>query len=157
MKNFNWRLLLVVFCLLLGWIFFWYVICQFIILQGHLEIYNANKDWETVQEIKHYEYKIAMFREQYWCPVSSGVCNTIVEIADKYGVDGQAIINLGWCESRLRPIEGRIDPRDRGWFQINSHYHPQITDECAYDLECSANYTALLISQGKGYLWNCWK
>ena len=63
-STFNWGLTLVLFCLSLFWIFVIFVVSQFIIIKGHLEIYNANKDWETVMKIKHYEYKIAMFRER---------------------------------------------------------------------------------------------
>jgi len=156
-RSINWGLILPLFCLSLFWIFIWFMIYELTVLKGHIQIYNANKDWETVMEIKRYEYKIAMFREKYWCPADAETCNTIVDIANEYGVDGQVVINLGWCESNLQPIPGKINKRDRGWFQINSRYHPEISDECAYNLECSANFTAKKISKGKGYLWVCWK
>ena len=64
MRKINWGLALTLFCVSLFWLFFWFVICQFIVLKGQLEIYNANKDWETVMEIKRYEFKIAMFRDK---------------------------------------------------------------------------------------------
>jgi len=63
-SNFNWGLTLILFCLSLFWIFIIFVLCQFIIMKGHIDVYNANKNLEMVMEIKHYEYKIAMFREQ---------------------------------------------------------------------------------------------
>jgi len=64
MRKLNWGLILVLFCLSLLWIFIWYMIYELTVLKGHIQIYNANKDWETVMEIKRYEYKIAMFRER---------------------------------------------------------------------------------------------
>ena len=64
MRNFNWGLALVMFRLSLFWIFVVFVICQFIVLKGNLDVYNANENWEMVMEIKHYEYKIAMFKEK---------------------------------------------------------------------------------------------
>jgi len=64
MRKFNWGLALVMFCLSLFWIFVVFVICQFIVLKGNLDVYNSNENWETVIEIKAYEYKIAMFRKK---------------------------------------------------------------------------------------------
>ena len=64
MRKLNWGLILVLFCLSLLWIFIWYMIYELTVLKGHIQIYNANKNWETVMEIKHYEYKIAMFKEK---------------------------------------------------------------------------------------------
>jgi hypothetical protein len=38
------------------------------------------------------------------------------------------------------PTEGCPDgSRDRGIFQINDCYHSEVTDECAYDLQCNAD------------------
>ena len=47
----------------------------------------------------------------------------------------------------------------RGWFQINSHYNPEVTKECAEDLECSANWTLnrlLKKGYGKSAGWSEW-
>jgi len=46
-----------------------------------------------------------------------------------------------------------------GWFQINSYYNPEVSLECAEDLECSANWTLDRLIK-KGYLkyanWAIW-
>jgi hypothetical protein len=46
-----------------------------------------------------------------------------------------------------------------GWFQINSHYNPEVDTACAEDLECSANWTLDRLLK-KGYLkyanWAIW-
>ncbi|GAA3209591.1 hypothetical protein [Actinocorallia longicatena] len=44
--------------------------------------------------------------------------------------------------------------RDRGLWQINDHYHPEVDDACAYDAQCNAN-AAFEISTG-GTNWNQW-
>jgi hypothetical protein len=157
----NWGFIIAMICLIAFWIFAIYVIVHLIELKGSVSIYKADQKYQDVIRLKSQAFKIAMFKEEekkheaYWCPVDSETCNTIVDIANEYGVDGQVIINLGWCESRLRPIYGVIDNRDRGIFQINNFWHPEISDECAFDLKCSAHFTAEMISRGRGYEWYC--
>jgi hypothetical protein len=43
---------------------------------------------------------------------------------------------------------------DRGWFQINSYWHPEVSDACAYNAFCSAR-AAYRISKG-GTDWSQW-
>jgi hypothetical protein len=43
-----------------------------------------------------------------------------------------------------------------GCFQIHLDKH-DITEECAMDFECSLDWTAKKIKEGKGYLWTSWK
>ena len=64
MRKLNWGLIIVLFCLSLFWVFIIFVVYELTVLKGQIQIYNANKNWETVIEIKAYEYKIAMFREK---------------------------------------------------------------------------------------------
>jgi hypothetical protein len=49
------------------------------------------------------------------------------------------------------------DPRkthDRGLYQINSYWHSEVSDKCAYDIQCSTK-EAYRISKG-GTNWNPW-
>ena len=43
-----------------------------------------------------------------------------------------------------------------GDFQIHIDKHP-VTERCALDFECAANYTAKKIKEGYGYLWSSYK
>lgn len=43
---------------------------------------------------------------------------------------------------------------DRGFWQINNHWHPDISDECAYYFEC-ANYEAMKIYKSRSN-WTAW-
>ena len=44
--------------------------------------------------------------------------------------------------------------RDRGLFQINSRWHPEVSDRCAFDVRCNAE-EAYRISDG-GRDWGAW-
>ncbi|MCW7991202.1 hypothetical protein XF35_39850, partial [Streptomyces platensis subsp. clarensis] len=44
--------------------------------------------------------------------------------------------------------------RDRGLWQINDYWHPEVADACAYDAQCNAN-AAYTISNG-GTNWQPW-
>ena len=156
MRKLNWTLILSLIALIIFWLFAIYTICQFIELKANKQIHKAQEEYRQVIKRKSKDFEIAMFRETYNCPIKdTKICNTIVDIADEYGVDGQVMIDLGYCESWLSPIQGNIDKDDHGWYQINSRYH-DIGMDCSYDLECSARFTAQKISEGQIYLWNCW-
>jgi hypothetical protein len=44
--------------------------------------------------------------------------------------------------------------RDRGLWQINSKYHPDVTDECAFNPECNAKAMARISRAGSA--WGAW-
>lgn len=72
------------------------------------------------------------------------------------------LIQLSFCESSLSPNEIGINKsaqhysEDRGLFQINDYFHPDVSDECAFDIECSARWTNKMIEDGNGNQWTCW-
>jgi hypothetical protein len=43
---------------------------------------------------------------------------------------------------------------DRGLYQINSCYHPEVTDACAFDAQCNADAAYRILSQGTD--WTQW-
>ena len=49
------------------------------------------------------------------------------------------------------------DGNSRGYWQISRIYHPEVTDECAYDLACSTSWSLKRISQGKATEWTTYK
>lgn len=45
---------------------------------------------------------------------------------------------------------------DRGYWQINSFFHPEVSDECAKDVKCSTDYAYKLFKQrGNFSAWTC--
>lgn len=71
------------------------------------------------------------------------------------------LVKLAYCESRLDPkaINTRgnnpTESYDRGLFQFNSYWQSKVSDECAFDIECSTKKTMEMINNGKQHLWAC--
>ena len=71
------------------------------------------------------------------------------------------LVRLAMCESRLDPlaINGNgnypSNSTDRGLFQINNYWHYEVSDACAYNLECSTVWTINRINQGYQSEWVC--
>jgi hypothetical protein len=40
---------------------------------------------------------------------------------------------------------------DRGLWQINDHWHPDVSDACAYDRNCNAKHAYAISSQGTDF------
>ena len=86
--------------------------------------------------------------------------------------DPPTVIAVGWAESRgntnavgvvaaLRP-DGSPLPwhgsRDRGVYQINSYFHPEVSDACAFGLACSTQETYRISSAGRNMQpWNTFR
>ena len=69
----------------------------------------------------------------------------------------QTAIAIGLAESGCEPGATGHNPggsRDRGLWQINSRWHPNVTDACAYDAQCNANYAFQLSRNGTK--WSDW-
>ena len=71
------------------------------------------------------------------------------------------LVKLSYCESR-HDINAKNDKGnnpassvDRGLFQYNSYWQSQVSDECAYDLDCSTRQTIKMIEAGKQHRWVC--
>jgi len=93
------------------------------------------------------------------CP-DEDVETIIRNSAKEYGVSEELMIKLAQCESTLNPnaIGDTFMPKPSvGLFQINLHYHPDITREQALDPKFSADWTAKQIKNGKLHLWSCSK
>lgn len=73
------------------------------------------------------------------------------------------LVAIAKCESSLKPEceilnhEACVNPKnnsyDRGFFQVSRKYHPNVNDECAFDLECAVK-SAIEIQKKSG--WNAW-
>jgi len=90
------------------------------------------------------------------------------ELVSRYfGADVDKAMNLIQCESSWNKACGErdnpecINPKnnsyDRGYFQISRKWHPEVSDECAFDLDCSSEWASKQIKAGHLHEWACWR
>lgn len=80
--------------------------------------------------------------------ISTQQARTYAQAAGFSGSALDMIVAIATCESGLDPsIRGKSDPRDRGIVQINSYWHPEVSDACAFNPQC-AMQQAYRISKG---------
>ncbi len=83
--------------------------------------------------------------------------------AQQENVDPDLAVRVAECESKLNPSAIYINQdgsRDRGIFQINDKYHPEVTDEQAFDPVFSTKFFCKAFKEGHLSWWNatkqCW-
>lgn len=84
------------------------------------------------------------------------------QVADKWkGVGGSTskcsvAVAVAWAESKGNPkARGQnSDSYDRGLWQINSKWHRDVSDSCAYDAKCNAQQAKRISSNGNN--WSPW-
>jgi len=91
------------------------------------------------------------------------VARKIREIAREEGINPELAVAVAECESKLDPMALHINPdgsRDRGLYQWNSKYHPEISDEIAFNIEKSTRAFCKAVKEGHLSWWNatksCW-
>lgn len=82
---------------------------------------------------------------------------TISRKAFTYSVSEDTLRKVIKCESSNNPNAMGDGGHSRGLVQIYDTYHPNITNDMAFDPEFSVDFLAKNISQGKGYLWTCYR
>ena len=97
-------------------------------------------------------------------PKAKTVEEIIRMIAEEEGVDVELAVRVAKCESGLDPAARNINTSgsiDRGVFQWNDRWHPEITDEIAFDVEKSTRAFCKAFKNGHLSWWNatkmCWK
>ena len=73
------------------------------------------------------------------------------QIAGKYGVPATTLFNLIESESDWNPDAYNERSRDRGLAQISEIYHPEVSDEEAFDPEFALNFAAKTLAEGSEY------
>jgi hypothetical protein len=60
-------------------------------------------------------------------------------------------------ESQWDPTKTGDDGNSRGLWQISSIWHPEVSDACAYNVECSTNWSLEQILHGHIEEWSTWR
>lgn len=96
-------------------------------------------------------------------PGRSQTASRIRTIARDYNVDPDLAVKVAECESNLNPKAININANgtiDRGLYQWNDYWHPEITDKCAFDIECSTRAFCQAVKDGHLNWWDssrhCW-
>lgn len=120
--------------------------------------------WASMENIKECEAKEAI-TQTFTVSVSikprvlsarERVAEIISEVARQEGFkDKDLLIRIAKAESSLNAgIRGRVDSRDRGTFQINAYWNPQVSDECAFCVWCSTRWAISEVNNGNLWKWN---
>lgn len=79
------------------------------------------------------------------------------------GIDPDLAVRIAQCESSLNPLAVNINEEgstDRGLYQINNKYHPEVTDAQAFDPAFSIQFFITAFKAGNISWWNssktCW-
>ena len=85
-------------------------------------------------------------------------------VAREEGVDPDLAVRVADCESKLSPSAEHCNPdgsRDRGIFQINDKWHPEITNDIAFDIVLSTRFFCKAFKEGHLDWWSatkkCWE
>jgi Lysozyme like domain len=90
----------------------------------------------------------------------------VAQLADQAGIPRSQLtvcVAIAWAESGLdtaatginrNPDTHEVLSRDRGLWQINDYWHPDVSDACAYDAVCNAQAMARISSRGTN--WTPW-
>ncbi|MFH8473704.1 hypothetical protein [Streptomyces sp. NPDC018000] len=95
-------------------------------------------------------------------PAYAAPSDLCAEVGYNAGFRGDGLVTaiaVALAESSCNPsatnVQNNTPPsRDRGLWQINDYWHPEVNDACAYDAQCNAN-AAFTISSG-GTNWQPW-
>jgi len=84
-------------------------------------------------------------------------------VAKQELVDPELCLKVAECESGLSPTAKNININgsiDRGLYQINNKYHPEVSDSEAYDIVLSTRFFCKAFKEGHISWWNaskkCW-
>lgn len=95
--------------------------------------------------------------------IEESIEDQIRKIAKQECVDPDLAVRVAKCESNLNPSavnENAPDSIDRGLFQINTKWHPEVTQAQAYDIEFATRFFCKAFKEGHLSWWDatkkCW-
>lgn len=112
--------------------------------------------------IRYIKTLIALLRAKKNLDISR-LYEIMSSVAFQEGVSIDLALSVATCESGLDPLamnRNRNGSIDRGLFQWNDYWHPEISNACAFDIECSTRAFCKAVKAGNIYWWNsskhCW-
>lgn len=74
--------------------------------------------------------------------------------AIKHGIDQKLVDWIVKKESNYNPLAVGDDGNSRGLWMISSIYNPQVSDKCAFDVECSTAWAMKELAAGNKNKWS---
>lgn len=74
-----------------------------------------------------------------------------------YALDKEKFRKTVYCESNGDPYAIGDSGHSRGLVQIHNQFHPEVTDEQAFDIDFSLNFLAEHLKDNQGHLWTCYR
>jgi len=99
-------------------------------------------------------------KEHLAVPEGKTVEQVIREVAKSEGVDADLAVRVAEAESTLQPMAYNLNDNgsyDRGIFQWNSEHHREITDDCAFTVDCATRAFCKAVKEGHLSWWDASK
>ena len=106
--------------------------------------------------IRLYQLLIAIEKNKPAPPLEE-IKNCIKETAKKYGISEKLALAVAQAESNFDPFAinfNDTDSIDRGLYQWNDKWHPEVTDEMAFNYKISTELFCKAVREGNLYWWN---
>lgn len=121
------------------------------------------KNLTELLELKKKKQTVSPIEKKTDPIINETVEQIIRRIAKKNDVDVELAVKVAKCESALIPNATNTNKNgtiDRGVFQWNNYYHPEVDDKCAFDVECATQKFCEALKSGNLSWWNaskkCW-
>ena len=115
-----------------------------------------------IEVVRLYKILIARKKAEVF-PGWSRTISRIREVAKEEGVDSDLAVRVAECESKFDSLALRVNVGgsvDRGLYQWNDYWHPEVSNECAFNIECSTRQFCRAVKHGKINWWyaskSCW-
>jgi hypothetical protein len=112
--------------------------------------------------IRYYQILLAIEKNKPK-PTEERILKEITFTANCWGVDPSLAVKVAKCESNLDPFAIGLCPNgsiDRGLYQINDKWHPEMKDEDCFDYKKSIHFFCQAAKLGNLLWWNaskeCW-
>jgi len=77
--------------------------------------------------------------------------------ATEQGVNPAVVKKVIACESEYNPNALGDEGHSRGLVQIHNKYHPEVSDEEAYDPAFAVGFLVQKLKEGQGKQWSCFR
>jgi len=112
---------------------------------------------EYSEQIANLENKLS---NQKPIVLNESVIETIQRVCKDEGFDADLAVKIAACESYLNPYFVKVNKNktiDRGIFAFNSKHYKQVSNECAFNVECATKAFIKEAKNGKINNWLCYK